>query len=151
MQRHNLLLNVLLCDDDDDDYLLFKDALAEIDPEITLSRTANGKILLELLLEKDQTVPDIIFLDVNMPIKNGIEALSEIKSVDDLKQVPVIICSTSTQSWAVDKAHALGANFFIQKPETYSSLKKVLERFLTLDWHAQGPVSRENFLFDSHI
>ena len=87
-------VNILLADDDSDDCLFFKDVLDELNLPTLLTTVHNGEQLMEVLL-KSTELPDILFLDLNMPRKNGFECLSAIKQTKKLNQVPVIIFSTS--------------------------------------------------------
>lgn len=144
-----LCSNILLADDDDDDCLLFRDVVAELYPEVTVARAVNGKHLLELLDDNRVKLPDIIFLDVNMPLMSGLEALAEIRQADRLRSVPVIMFSTSAHSSAVNKAFNMGARYFVQKPDSPAKLKIILKKLLTTHWTSALQVDRSEFvLFD---
>ena len=138
--------HIALADDDEDDCVLFKDALDEllISPQVSWAK--NGDDLMQNLSKNDRPLPDIIFLDVNMPIKNGIECLKEIRGDERLKHLPVIIFSTSTQQWAVDRTYELRANLFIKKPDTFQKLKDIIQRILSTDWRSFSQVAKEDFL-----
>lgn len=79
-----------------------------------------------------ENLPDILFLDLNMPRKNGIECLTEIKQTEDLKDLPVIIFSTSLDMTIVDQMYEKGATYYIRKPGDFSKLKKVIGNALTV-------------------
>src|SRR5688572_24616394 len=98
---------ILLADDDDDDRLLFLDVLNELPTPVTLSVAHNGELLMEML--DNPPLPNMIFLDLNMPLKNGFECLEEIRRDPRLKELPVIIFSTSSQPSAIDKVFKAGA------------------------------------------
>ena len=138
--------HIALADDDEDDCVLFKDALDEllISPQVSWAK--NGDDLMQNLSKNNRPLPDIIFLDVNMPIKNGIECLKEIRRDERLKHLPVIIFSTSTQQWAVDRTYELRANLFIKKPDTFQKLKDIIQRILSTDWRSFSQVAKEDFL-----
>jgi len=138
--------HIALADDDEDDCVLFKDALDEllISPQVSWAK--NGDDLMQNLSKNNRPLPDIIFLDVNMPIKNGIECLKEIRGDERLKHLPVIIFSTSTQQWAVDRTYELRANLFIKKPDTFQKLKDIIQRILSTDWRSFSQVAKEDFL-----
>jgi len=138
--------HIALADDDEDDCVLFKDALDEllISPQVSWAK--NGDDLMQNLSKNSRPLPDIIFLDVNMPIKNGIECLKEIRGDERLKHLPVIIFSTSTQQWAVDRTYELRANLFIKKPDTFQKLKDIIQRILSTDWRSFSQVAKEDFL-----
>ena len=119
-------IRVLLADDDLDDCDLFKTALTELPVNAHLEVVYNGDQLLnELKLESVQ-LPDILFLDLNMPRKNGAECLEDIKSSDRLKKIPIIIFSTSIPGPLKKKLMELGARECIQKPSTYQELKETI-------------------------
>lgn len=138
--------DILLADDDTDDRNLFYDALKEVCKTVSLRTAIDGKELIDMLCEPDAKLPDLIFLDVNMPRMNGIQCLQEIRSNDALKHIHVIIFSTSAKLSLVNLVFEEGADFFIQKPFDYEKLKKVIEETICKDWIAPLIRSRENFL-----
>ena len=81
---------------------------------------------------KRQILPNVLFLDLNMPRKNGYECLSEIKLIDRLKNLPVIIFSTSLNHDVVDMLYQNGANYYIRKPGDFNKLKNVISKAVTL-------------------
>ncbi|MBO9583992.1 MAG: response regulator [Flavobacterium sp.] len=123
---------LLLADDDEDDCLFFKEALDEIVISTTLSFVHDGVQLMNYLKTNDSNLPDILFLDLNMPLKNGLECLAEIKGNENLKNLPIIIFSTSLDGEIVDKLYQKGASFYIRKPGDFSKLKSVIEKALTI-------------------
>ncbi len=118
----------LLADDDEDDQLLFREALADIDPSITCEIAKNGQDALKFLQQNLSHPPTLIFLDLNMPIMNGLKCLSEIKRSPSLQHLPVIIYSTSSHRQYVDESMLLGAKDFFVKPSDYSGLKDYLRK-----------------------
>lgn len=123
---NKLAYNLLLADDDDDDCIFFKEALDELSLPVTLATVHDGVELMEYLDTAAGNLPDILFLDLNMPRKNGHECLSEIKEAELLKKLPVIIFSTSLDSKNVDLMYDMGATYYISKPGDFSKLKKVI-------------------------
>ncbi|SFC96343.1 response regulator [Flavobacterium phragmitis] len=124
--------NLLLADDDDDDCLFFKEALDETSINAALSIVHDGVQLMDYLkTNSSNNFPDVLFLDLNMPRKNGIECLAEIKADEKLKNLPVIIFSTSLDSEIVNNLYKNGASYYIRKPGDFSKLKKVIEIALT--------------------
>lgn len=113
----------LLVDDDPDDSELFKEALNEVDNSAVFYHAENGEAALTKLSQLP--LPEIIFLDINMPRMNGWEFLRELKYVDHYKAIPVIMYSTTSHPEEIQTANALGANFQT-KPSSYSELKKML-------------------------
>lgn len=124
-------LRILLADDDQDDCELFKEALDSFHFPVALSTVSNGEQLLHEL-EKKKRLPHILFLDLNMPRKNGFDCLEEIKSNEKLKSIPVIIFSTSFDHDIVNMLYQKGAQCYIQKPSKYSKFKKAIHQGLTM-------------------
>lgn len=122
--------NLLLADDDEDDCDFFKEALDEISIKTELTMVHDGVQLMDYLKKNISNLPDVVFLDLNMPRKNGIECLTEIKENEKLKALPIIIFSTSLDSEIVDNLYKKGASFYIRKPGDFSKLKKVIENAL---------------------
>lgn len=123
---------ILMADDDDDDYLLTKKALQESKLLNTLVRVKDGEELLDYLYargeyEKKAARPGVILLDLNMPRKDGREALKEIKSDPGLSDIPVVIFTTSKAEEDIDRSYQLGSNSFITKPVTFENLIQVMK------------------------
>jgi CheY-like chemotaxis protein len=117
-----------LIDDDADDQEIFSLALNQINDEFECQVASNGLEGLQQL-RKSKTLPDYIFLDLNMPKMNGKECLKEIKKNDRLKAVPVIIYSTSSSTMDMADTKALGATAFITKPFSLTELTETLSSF----------------------
>ena len=140
-------LQILLADDDVDDCLFFEQALAELAIPTHLVVVHDGEQLMQLLLKKSTQLPDILFLDLNMPCKNGFECLSAIKQDVTLKTLPVVILSTYFEQAAVDRLYAGRAHWCIQKPTEFARLKQVIERILMMLAENNLPESaKENFV-----
>jgi CheY-like chemotaxis protein len=140
-------LNILLADDDIDDCIFFKEALDELPLSTHLMVVHDGEQLMQLLINETNEFPDVLFLDLNMPRKNGFECLSEIKLSKKLNQLPVIIFSTSFEQEVVNQLYQNGAQYFIRKPSEFSQFKKIIQQSLALI--AQENISqptRENFV-----
>ncbi len=125
---------ILMADDDDDDYLLTQKAFKESKLLNSLCRVKDGEELLDYLKCRGQWAkkrecgrPGIILLDLNMPKKDGREALKEIKSDDELKDIPVVVFTTSKAEEDVYKSYQLGVNSFITKPVTFEGLLQVIQ------------------------
>lgn len=123
---------ILMADDDDDDYMLTKKALGESRLLNTLVRVRDGEELLDYLNRRGEYTaenaprPGVILLDLNMPKMDGREALREIKSNDSLKNIPVVVFTTSKAEEDIYKTYQLGVNSFITKPVTFDSLTNVM-------------------------
>ena len=124
---------ILMADDDDDDFMLTEKALKESKLLNTLIRVKDGEELLDYLLkrgeyEEAKTVrPGVILLDLNMPRKDGREALREIKSNDELRDIPVVVFTTSKAEEDIYRSYQLGVNSFITKPVTFENLIAVMK------------------------
>lgn len=125
-------LNLLLADDDVDDCTFFKEALEELPVSAKLTTVSDGVQLMQLLSENEEILPDVLYLDLNMPRKNGSDCLSEIKNNEKLKKLPVIIFSTSFSSEIVNLLHQNGAHYYICKPAEFFNLKKIIWKSLIL-------------------
>ena len=140
-------LNIALADDDEDDRLLFKDAIEEIKIKTKLSLFTNGKELMDYLVLPNVILPEVIFLDLNMPIKNGMQCLKEIRENPKLSDLSVAIYSTSSSERDIEDTFINGANVYINKPNSFGELKAVIEKVLQLNWQYQtSALNRENFL-----
>lgn len=128
---------ILMAEDDSDDRLLVKDAMAECGGQGDLRFVENGEELLDYLFRRGQYAPPanaprpgIILLDLNMPRKDGREALILIKADADLRRIPVVVFTTSKTDTDVARMYELGANSFISKPVQFDALVNVMR---TLD------------------
>ena len=140
-------LSVYLADDDADDRMLFEEALSEVSADVILITAKNGEQLMHVLANETPPVPHLIFLDLNMPIKNGFQCLEQIKNDDKYTGIPVVIFSTSCQKEAIDEVYSKGADFYICKPDSFQKLKGLLNTVFTIN---KEPLlarpSREDFL-----
>lgn len=123
---------ILLADDDADDRMLFEEALKEVDDTTQLTTAVDGENLMEILEKEHPKNPLVIFLDLNMPKKNGFECLKEIKQTDKLKDIPVIVYSTSCQEESIDKMYEYGASYYICKPNNFKKLKSSIEHIFSV-------------------
>jgi len=125
---------ILMADDDDDDILLTQKALKKGKLLNTLYSVKDGEDLLDYLLHRGAYTdaakaprPGIILLDLNMPKKDGREALREIKSHDELKGIPIVVFTTSKAEEDIYRSYKLGVNSFISKPVTFEALIEVMQ------------------------
>ncbi len=122
MKNHQILMIV---EDDVDDRLYFCDAVKEINSSYECIRAWNGAQALELLRQLKQ-LPDFIFMDINMPLMNGLDCLELIKEDERLKHIPVIIYTTSIYEKSSDYSHELGASYFMTKPKDTKELPQLI-------------------------
>jgi CheY-like chemotaxis protein len=139
--------NIFIADDDNDDLILFEDALREICKDSLLTTAKDGQQLMKILDETVPPPPDVIFLDLNMPRKNGFECLDEIKLSEKLKNIPIVIFSTSDQPEAINKVYEQGASYFLTKPSSFPLLKQAIQKVLSINWQEnQAQPSKEKFI-----
>jgi CheY-like chemotaxis protein len=140
-------LDILLADDDTDDCLFFKKVLEELLLSTNLTTVHDGEQLMQLLTSETSELPHILFLDLNMPRKNGFECLSEIKQNKKLKDLPVVIFSTSFEQEVVNLLYKNGAQYFIRKPSVFLQFKEIILQALTLILQENGSQpTKENFV-----
>lgn len=127
-------ITILLADDDEEDRMLAREALSESRVVNDLRCVQDGEELLEYLFRtgrysdpESAPMPGLILLDLNMPKKDGREALREIKANPDLRRIPVIVLTTSKAEEDIYRTYDLGANSFITKPVAFNSLVAVMK------------------------
>ncbi len=140
-------LHVLLADDDEDDRLFFKEALEDIKIKTVVTTVNDGIELMEYLTAPDVVLPDVVFLDLNMPRKNGIQCLEEIRKNNVLKDLTIAIYSTSGAERDIEETFVKGANVYIKKPNDFKTLKKVVEEAMRINWqyHTSG-LNKDSFI-----
>jgi CheY-like chemotaxis protein len=124
-------VNIILADDDVEDRELFLEVMEEIMPHVNITVAENGQHLMDLLAVS--SLPDVIFLDLNMPLKSGHECLQEIRNNQSLSTIPVIIYSTSRSPKDIDATYDRGANFYFPKPDSFRDFKVVMKKVLALE------------------
>lgn len=127
-------LHIMLADDDEDDRLFFKEAFEEVKIDYNITTFNDGSQLMQHLFKEENPLPDIIFLDLNMPRKSGIECLKEIRDNERLKNISVAIYSTSSSEQDIEDTFVSGANVYIRKPNDFSMLKKILSDVVHINW-----------------
>ncbi|HEY6062575.1 MAG TPA: response regulator [Chitinophagaceae bacterium] len=127
-------LNILLADDDMDDCLFFKHALEELPLSTQLTTVHDGEQLMNYLSENSSRPErtDVLFLDINMPRKNGLECLSDIKRNPKLKNIPVVMFSTSNSWDSINMLFKSGSHVYIHKPSDFAQLKQVISHALPI-------------------
>ena len=124
-------IHILLADDDIDDHFFFEKVLKTIPIPTQFVTVEDGENLMIYLAKNSGNLPDVLFLDLNMPKKNGAECLSEIKQNEKQKKLPVIIYSTSMHEDIADLLYTKGAHYYIRKTDL-AELQKILQYILTL-------------------
>jgi CheY-like chemotaxis protein len=138
---------IYLADDDADDRLFFEDALKQVAIPTHLTIANDGvELMSNLKTVTEPPPPDVIFLDLNMPLKNGFQCLEEIRQQPNLKDIPIVIFSTTTHDEAVDKTYQHGATHYICKPGSFELLVKAIETVLTLELWQKPQPPKEKFV-----
>ncbi len=125
----NKIHRFFIADDDQDDRMLLKEALRELNPDIQVEDFDNGVTLMDALLKQDE-LPNALFLDLNMPLMNGEECLSDIRNEPNLSKLPIIIYSTYADDMKIDLIRQKGADLYLVKPVSYERLKMALHKCL---------------------
>jgi CheY-like chemotaxis protein len=139
---------ILLADDDEDDRDFFRDALEELKINTVVTFVHDGSQLMQYLERQDIHLPHLIFLDLNMPLKSGMDCLREIRENERLKHLSVAIYSTSASDEHIEETFVKGANVYIRKPNDFTTLKKVLQEVISVNWqYHTSALNKANFLF----
>ena len=127
-------VSILMADDDEDDRLMAKEALEEAKLANAISFVVDGEELLDYLNHRGKysnpelaPKPGLILLDLNMPKKDGREALKEIKEDPKLRSIPIVVLTTSKEEEDIYRTYNLGVNSFITKPVAFESLVKIMK------------------------
>jgi CheY-like chemotaxis protein len=133
LERPGRAITILMADDDEDDRELTRDALQDARMVDEMNFVTDGQDLIDYLrhvgpyAKGSAPRPSIILLDLNMPRKDGREALAEIKADESLRRIPVVVLTVSTDEQDVQRAYDLGATSFITKPVTPGKLAEVMQ------------------------
>lgn len=120
---------ILLAEDDDDDFHILNSVLLHISPSVEILRTKNG-IMVSSLMETSFK-PDMIILDMNMPFKNGISCLNEIKTKENLDSIKVVIHSTSFNNREVEASYNGGADLYLVKAASFSAMVQQFKKLFS--------------------
>lgn len=133
MNQKSKPFSILIAEDDEDDYLLTLEALKEAEVNNQVHWVKDGNEIMEFLSSRSNgnngsstQLPSVILLDLNMPKKDGREALAEIKSNPNFRKIPVVVMTTSSAETDVTKSYDLGVNSFIQKPDRFDELVEIV-------------------------
>jgi CheY-like chemotaxis protein len=141
------LIRILIVDDDAEDIQFFADALAKLKTPYALSSVKNIDQMFDWL--NREAHPHLIFLDINLPLINGLEALRRLKAHVIFSLMPVIMFSNSSSELDIDRAYLLGAHYYMIKPYSLMNLKLSLEKVLSHDWSKRQLIPlRDQFLIN---
>ena len=133
--------NILLIDDDEDDFFFFREAVRSFSTDISVTYISDNNADPSIL---EELHPDIIFLDINMPRKNGFDYLRQIKQ-SPYKDIPVIIYSTTHNQSFVKEAYERGAHLFLSKPFSFDTLVSALKSIISLNWQEPAKITSTYF------
>ncbi len=138
--------HVFIADDDEDDRLLFQEVVKELPYVVHVTMARDGEETIDVLSQLPE-LPDLLFLDLNMPIKNGLECLHEIKTHKKLQTLPVIIFSTSSYPKTINQVYDAGAHLYIRKPNDFMSFRRAIQYVLAINWKEKfSPLPRTEFV-----
>ena len=146
-------VKIILAEDDQDDQELFMEALSATNIPSEVTTVENGEELVNTLKDPAEPNPDIVFIDINMPVKGGKEALEEIKSDQKLKDIPAVMLSTSNHPADIEETFNKGANLYIQKPSSFTGFILILKKVFILHWTKalMNPVKNIFFVSEKNI
>ena len=143
----NEYIHIILADDDEDDRLFFTEAFDELKINTKVQTYKDGVYLMDYLNSESCIIPQVLFLDLNMPRKNGMECLKEIKESSKFKDMAIAIYSTSASEEDIENTFVYGANIYIKKPNSFKLLKKTLNQVVTINWqYHTNSLNKDNFL-----
>jgi DNA-binding response OmpR family regulator len=123
--------NVMIAEDDDDDFFIFSVAISETGFTVILKRAEDGELLMKLLEEE---IPDILFLDLLMPLKDGKQSLQELRSNRRYDSMPIVVYTALDDLETVEYCYRQGSNLYTIKPNSIEDLKTALQRILAINW-----------------
>lgn len=137
-------LKILFVDDDLDESYLFNEALEYCKIDFEMVKAYDGNHLISYLHNND--FPDVVIIDINMPNKDGLEALAEVRSHEKFKDLPLIMYSTNKNEESINNCYERGANMFVVKPADFDGMVQVVNRIISIDWKKPPKMSREEFV-----
>jgi CheY-like chemotaxis protein len=141
-------IHIILAEDDKDDQLFFKSAFKDLKIDYSLTICNDGNELTDYLNLKAE-IPDIIFLDLNMPGKNGMECLRELRANAKYRDTTIAIYTSFASNENHEESFVRGANIFIKKPRELSELKKILLEVIYINWqYMSDGLNKENFMIN---
>lgn len=146
-QNPNNQQHIFIVDDDQEDREMFSEALSCVNQNAMLVEISSGVKLLQALESEDAPLPDIIFLDLNMPKISGIDCLKKIKSSDSrFKDLKIVILSTYSNADDIQEAYNQGANRYYVKPTLFDNLKDIISGVLDANWKMNSPAKESFFV-----
>lgn len=139
---------VLVAEDDHDDFELFANVITDLSLKVILTRAENGDILMKIMHEN---MPDILFLDILMPCRDGKHCLQEIRTYRKFDNLPIIVYTSLQDLETIEFCYRNGTNLFVYKPHSYSELVEVIEKIFTINWKKVNYYpTRDNFVLNPY-
>jgi len=148
MKKESSVYHILMADDDKDHAMLFERIIKKEYPCVHISFVPDGEQLIRFL---HLHPVDILFLDLNMPCKNGYECLQEIRRDASLKDLPIVVYSNSAHLSDIQKSFLLQADFYLVKPFITDHLKTAIKMILSVDWTDDPPIKRHYFINNNFV
>lgn len=140
--------SIVLAEDSLEYCFFFKKALMQVDPQKGFVSVNDGDKLIRLL---ESYLPDLLFLDLAMPCKNGVQCIKEIREQREYSSMPIIVFSVTDDDKAIQVAYALGANLYIVKPNEYTQLVQMLKTVLSMDWSNPKSITKQQFQNNKYL
>lgn len=140
--ENKMIRSIVLAEDNLEHCFFFKRALKDVAPKTKFTAVNDGEKLIRLL---DNYLPDILFLDLGLPCKNGVDCIKEIREHRTYDSMPIVVFSVAADEQAIQGAYGFGANLYIVKPEEYALLKSFLQNVLSMDWKDPKTVTAKYF------
>jgi CheY-like chemotaxis protein len=141
-------IHILLAEDDADDREFFEEALHASDVNGALKAVSDGEMLIKYL-NGDNELPDVVFMDINMPCINGIDCLKLMRSSEKLRHIPVVIFTTSSYEKDIEDAYNAGANLFVCKRVFFNDEVLMLKKIFARNWRSRlNMPGRDHFVFE---
>ena len=144
----NHIRHIILADDDEDDRSVFTDVMKEIDAGIKIETASHGLRLMEML---KNFAPDILFLDLEMPYKNGLECLVEIRNNPALKKLFIVVFSSTSRPANIQAAYEMGADLFLIKNASFHQYKSALRNILDLNWNEPEAIRNAHYVNNKFV
>ena len=149
MKKPHQAFRLVLADDDPDDCEMFSDAICKVSTDVILEMVHNGKELLDYLHTTTAELPNLIFLDLNMPVMGGMQAIEAIRNDEQLKHLSVVILSTSSSQEDIEQTCKKGADGYISKPTCFAKLQEAIRRALEINWKPHTHNSTQISIFNT--
>jgi DNA-binding response OmpR family regulator len=137
-----MITSILLAEDNLEHCFFFRKALQEIAPDIQFSEVHDGDKLIALL---ESYLPDLLFLDLSMPCKNGVQCIQEIRENRIYDSLPIVVFTVSSQHNSIQASYGFGANLYMIKPESYELLVSSLKAILSMNWNDAKSITEKHF------